>query len=420
MIFSDRQLTISKAELKKLKAAMLAEANEPSWLDDMQRNALKGQIADLEQEIADYELLRSGQVAVAKSCSLAELPNVLIQARIAQGLSQSDLAMKLQMKPQQIQRYEATQYQGANLARLTEIANALDVKVAETFENRSATSSGSIFAWSDSGDVSWSRFPLKEMQKRGWFSLQPKETLIDAARNFFLSNAGPQFASALHRKKVRSGNSPNEYALLAWQARILGNARRLQAADRINTFAYDDTWLKELVALTADDSGPQLARDLLAEHGIALVIERHLPGTYLDGAAMLADSGNPVIGLTLRYDRLDNFWFVLLHELGHVFLHLFDSLKYDFFDEEDERPADNLELEADRFALNMLIPEAVWNQCLSRFALTVEAVRNDATRLGIHPSIIAGRIRKERNNYTILSELVGSNTVRAQFEETGQ
>ena len=65
--------------------------------------------------------------------------------------------------------------------------------------------------------------------------------------------------------------------------------------------------------------GPVKARELLASKGVTLIIERHLPGTYLDGAAMLAENGNPVIGLTLRHDRLDNFWFVLFHELSARF-----------------------------------------------------------------------------------------------------
>jgi len=113
---------------------------------------------------------------------------------------------------------------------------------------------------------------------------------------------------------------------------------------------------------------------------------------------------------------LDNFWFVLFHELGHVFLHLYDGLKFDFFDEEDGTTSDEIEKQADSFALETLIPARVWDQCLSRFAMSVEAVKNDAERLGIHPSILAGRIRKERNNYTILTELVGANSVRSQFD----
>ena len=149
-----------------------------------------------------------------------------------------------------------------------------------------------------------------------------------------------------------------------------------------------------------------------------LVVERHLPGSYLDGAALLANGGTPVVGLTLRYDRLDNFWFVLMHELGHIFLHLFDGLRFDFFDEDGGNDGDVIELEADKFALDALIPEELWNQCLSRFALSEEAVKIDAETIGIAPSIIAGRIRKECDNYTILNNLVGQNRVRSQLEET--
>jgi HTH-type transcriptional regulator / antitoxin HigA len=421
MIYSDRQLSISKAASEQLKATLTTSKNNSqnasSWLDKLGADALRSQIAEIDSEITDYELLKSGQISLAKTCSLSELPRMLVCARIAQGLSQSELAERLDMKPQQIQRYEATNYQGANLARLVEIAGELGVKASESFEGNAATSSGAIFSWADANDITWSRFPLKEMLKRKWFSLAPKQTLVDAAKAFFLEGAGPQFASALHRKKVRSGNAPNEYALLGWQARVLSRARQLSAENKLGSFVLDDTWLGQLVELTKLDDGPFKARELLATRGIALVIERHLPGTYLDGAAMLSDNGVPVVALTLRYDRLDNFWFVLFHELGHVFLHLFDGLKFDFFDEEDGSTSDELEKRADTFALDKLIPPSVWEQCLSRFALSNEAVRNDAERLGIHPSIIAGRIRKERNSYMILNELVGANTVRSQFNE---
>lgn len=418
MILSDKQLKTSKTALKELKQSLSAtedSADGEAWLRELGVDALRSQIAEIDSDIAEYELLKSGQVGYAETCSLSELPRVLVQARIALGLSQSDLAAKLDMKPQQIQRYEATLYQSASLARLIEVANILEVKTAEAFEGQAETSSGAIFSWAAADDISWNRFPLKEMLKRKWFSLGPNETLVEAAKNFFLVGAGPQFATALHRKKVRSGNLPNEYALLGWQARVLSKAR--EAYSEIASFSLNDTWLNELTQLTKEAKGPLKAKELLASRGITLVIERHLPGTYLDGAAMLAENGSPIIALTLRYDRLDNFWFVLFHELGHVFLHLFDGLRFDFFDEEDGTASDDIEKQADKFALDTLIAPDLWDQCLSRFALSAEAVRNDAERLSIHPSIIAGRIRKERNNYIILSDMVGANTVRSQFDE---
>jgi HTH-type transcriptional regulator/antitoxin HigA len=418
MIYSDRQYQVSRAELAKLQAALAATlAGMNDDISKIEADALRSQIADIEAEISEYELLKLGRVTFSGTCSLSELPRVLVQARIARGLSQTDLATQLNMKPQQIQRYEATHYMSASLARLIEVANVLDVKISESFEATSPGSSGAIFAWNDPNDVSWSRLPYKEMAARNWFKIVPKENPANVARNFFISMAGPQFATALHRKKVRSGNVPNEFALLAWQARVLGLASAFSEKRKLGSFELNDTWLKDLVRLTKHKSGPTQAREMLADHGVALIVERHLPGTYLDGAAMLSNSGQPVIALTLRYDRLDNFWFVLFHELGHIFLHLFDGLKFDFFDEEDSSQADPIELQADSFALDTLIPADKWNQCLSRFAMTEEAVRIDAETLGIDVSIIAGRIRKERNNYTIFNNLVGLNSVRKQFEE---
>jgi HTH-type transcriptional regulator / antitoxin HigA len=416
MIFSDRQYVVSKNEVGKLRQALeivSTDTQKHERLREIERKALESQISDIERELAEYELLKSGAVNFAESFSLTDLPRILIQARIAKGLSQTELAEKLGMKAQQVQRYEATEYMSASLSRLIEVAAALGVRVSESFSPEDAHSDNLIFSWSDAGHVDWGRFPLKEMAKRGWLR---GANLTQAARDYFLSVAGPQFATALHRKKVRTGSAPDKYALLAWQARVLDRAHKVYEAGKLGEFELNDTWLGDLVKLTRDSKGPAKTRDLLNKHGIVLVIEQHLPGTHLDGAAMVSSVGVPVVALTLRYDRLDNFWFVLFHELGHVFLHLYGSLRLDFFDEEDGTGGDGVEREADKFALDHLIAEAVWKKCLSRFALTEEAVRIDAEKLGIDPSIIAGRIRKERNNYLILNGVIGSGTVRPQLE----
>ncbi|MGK9086644.1 helix-turn-helix domain-containing protein [Brucella intermedia] len=419
MIYSDKQYCVSRAQLAKLQDALVtakARASNQAWLRQAEIDGLESQIADIEAELAEYDLLKSGQVSFSKTYALEELPRVLVQARIASGMSQTDLAEKLGMKPQQVQRYEATNYIGASLGRLIEISKALGVKASGSFEGPKQVG-GSVFAWGDVDDIVWGQLPYKEMIKRKWFDLPRGANPIERVKDYFLHAAGPQFATAFHRKKMRSGNVPNEYALLAWQARILERAHGKIEAGKVGIFELDDRWLQQLVRLTTCKDGPRRAQDLLAEKGIVLIVERHLPGSYLDGAAMLADGETPVVGLTLRYDRLDNFWFVLMHELGHVFLHLFDGLRFDFFDEEGGNGGDAIEAEADKFALDALIPEALWDQCLSRFALSEEAVRIDAETIGIDPSIIAGRIRKERRNYTILNDLVGQDQVRSQLEE---
>ncbi len=84
----------------------------------------------------------------------------------------------------------------------------------------------------------------------------------------------------------------------------------------------DASFMARLVQLSPYEEGPQLAGKILHRNGIRLVIEPHLNRTRLDGAAIMTRDGAPIIGMTLRHDRVDNFWFTLCHELGHVALHL--------------------------------------------------------------------------------------------------
>ena len=420
MIYDDKQHDISTREISKLKDALVAiqaRDGDDQWVRNVKIDGLKSQIAELEADVSHYELLKAGEIAVAKCFSLEALPSILIEARIAAGMSQAELANAIGLRQQQVQRYEASGYMGASLTHLIQVSKILNVYAAGLFES-DTEQRGRIFSWEKVDDLDWQQFPFKEMARRRWFDVPHGANVVECAKAYFLEAAGPQITTAIHRKKMRGSAQPNEYALLAWQARVLERARKRITEDDIPEFSLDDSWLPELVKLTRQKNGPRRARKLLADKGIVLVTEEHLPGTYLDGAAMLSASDHPVVGMTLRFDRLDNFWFVLFHELGHVFLHLFEGVRYDFFDEEGAAAEDRVESEADQFALTTLLPDSTWDQCLSRFALSAEAVRLDAEALRIDASIIAGRIRKEQNNYMILSDLVGQQLVRIQFVET--
>jgi HTH-type transcriptional regulator/antitoxin HigA len=160
----------------------------------------------------------------------------------------------------------------------------------------------------------------------------------------------------------------------------------------------------------------------LEKQGIHLIVVPHLPKTYLDGAAMLMPDGTPVIGLTLRHDRIDNFWYCLLHELAHVAKHLTasDRIIIDDLDlrEHDAALGDKVEEEADEWTRNGLIPKKVWQRNPIEGKATAAKVYDLAEQLKIHPAIIAGRVRYERNNYKLLSRYVGSQQVRKHFAET--
>ena len=167
--------------------------------------------------------------------------------------------------------------------------------------------------------------------------------------------------------------------------------------------------------LSQYENGPALAKKKLLGSGIYFIIERHLAKTFLDGAAIRHPNGSPIIALTVRYDRLDNFWFVLFHELAHIYLHFGTNEDTDFFDDVNV-DSNDIESEADEFALKTLLPKDSWENCLSRYSLDVDTVREEAQQLHVHSAIIAGRIRYEQNNYTILNDAIGHTEVSKNFQ----
>ena len=177
-----------------------------------------------------------------------------------------------------------------------------------------------------------------------------------------------------------------------------------------------DAFMREVAQLSVYEDGARRAQARLAAHGIALVIERNLPRTRLDGAALCLQKGRPVIGLTLRYDRIDSFWFSLMHELAHVGLHLDCDESELFIDDLSLTGGDLLENGADRVARDALIPPRFWKSSPVRDRATVLAVYDLAREAGVHPAVVAGRVRHERGNYRLLSQLIGSGKVRSQFD----
>ena len=265
------------------------------------------------------------------------------------------------------------------------------------------------------------RYPLKEMAKRGW--IPQLSDLADRAKEEILAMmekaGGPETAAVpLYRKNGhrRLNAKADPYALRAWCWRVLGLANENPPQADYQSGAVTPEFMQEIAHLSVSEDGPRRAQERLAEHGIALVVERHLPRTHLDGAALRLQDGRPVIGLTLRYDRIDNFWFSLMHELAHVGLHMDNGEDEPFIDDLSLNVTDPLENQADRHAQDALIPPEIWESNPVRERATVLAVYDLAQEVGVHPAVIAGRVRHERGNYRLLSQLVGSGKVRRQFE----
>ncbi len=263
-------------------------------------------------------------------------------------------------------------------------------------------------------------FPFSELYKQGYFQFSGSLAMAKEYGEELLAQLfapfGGKMPQVLYR---RTEKAVDENALLAWQAR----AMHLALGEKLppyNAARLTESFFRDLVKLSWFDEGPKLARELLNDYGVHVIILAHLPRTYLDGASFITPDGRPVVGLTLRYDRLDNFWFTLMHELGHIHLHLRDTSEA-FFDETEKQTEtdDPKEQEANAFARDMLIPPNDWeaykDQLLSAYA--DEPLLMFAHQLRIHPSIVAGRVRWETGDYTHHSNLLGRGRVRKLFPE---
>ena len=132
MISNERQYRITRAEVAKFEKTLSqfdlrasSHAGVPPRLIKAQKEALASQLKSLRRELKEYERLRKGSRSQLDPSAIAGLPEELIRARIAAGLTQRELAVRLGLKEQQIQRYEKEGYAKASLARVLAVAQAL-------------------------------------------------------------------------------------------------------------------------------------------------------------------------------------------------------------------------------------------------------------------------------------------------------
>lgn len=417
MITNDRQYKIAKSQVENFQHSLDSlvlntntNENIHPRLFELQKNAIESQLQDLVSDVQEYEDLKAGKIAITEVNNLKELPLALIKARIANGLTQAELADKIGVKMQQIQRYEAEKYDSASVRTLLKIAENLGININADVQIKTVEAPANL-------DVR--NYPFKQMYQRKWFgnfSGSYNEAVIDSKNlleKLFERAGFSNLQYTLTKKSVRAGSQLNMFALDAWYAQVLVKAKLQQLDKNFDKSIITESWLKELASLSREENSPSRAEAYLKNSGIIFVIEPQLEGTFLDGAALLLENNSPVIALTLRYDRLDNFWFVLFHEIAHIALHLSDSLTV-IFDDLDVK-IDGIEQEADSFALNALIPDNIWKRALVRFSPSKETIINQAKTMGVHPALVAGRIRKETGKYHQFTDLVGQGEVRNFF-----
>ncbi len=333
--------------------------------------------------------------------NIIDHPGVFIQEELeARGWSQRDLAFVLGRPEPSINRILNGK---ASITPSTakEFAEAFGVS-AEFFVNLQRAYD---LARADEPDPAvrhrarlLAQFPVREMIKRGWIEdVEPALLDIQMARFFEEAPLGevPQIAHAA-KKTDYAETTPIQ---LAWLYRVR------QVARSIALGPYSQKALKavlpQLKALMIEPDEVRHVPRLLEECGVRFVIVEALPGSKISGVTTWLSPEEPVIGMTTLYDRIDNFWFVLRHEIEHVLRR--HGVDQAVIDEEDELDIDKKiseeETQANEASLEFCVPQSSLRSFVVRKAPYVSErdVRAFAKRMGVHPGIVVGQLQHPRN-----------------------
>ena len=246
--------------------------------------------------------------------------------------------------------------------------------------------------------------PRKELVERRW--LATTDDLSPLATIFFdLPHASQP---TLFRKSAKS----DEKILGVWLSRARSEAEYIAITQDLPAFTkLTQGELREVALRSVDPQAARLLPTIIAKLGIILVYVRALPGMKADGAVFHLSTGHPVIAMSLRFPRLDYFWFTLRHELSHLVLHN-EKLKEPVFFDIEADESDKYEKAANRLAKDSIVHRESWRNCAPKYDTSDNAVYAYAAEQGVHPSLIAGLLRKESGNYKRYSSIINEHDVR--------
>ena len=232
--------------------------------------------------------------------------------------------------------------------------------------------------------------PIRDMRKKGWIDVKNSKLESSVIKFWGISDLNFDFlekkAAACFRKSAAFKNF-NQYYALCWLQKAEIESKKIDVPD------YDSKKLKKLATLIPEislkENGITNFIKKLKSAGVKFLFLPHLEKTYIDGATFYSKK-NPVIVYTARYDREDNFWFTITHEIGHILKHLAKSKK-EFIDSLDNIDQTNsLEKEANNYAENILKTKEILNYFNETIRVTKSKIKNCSKELGISRSIIVG------------------------------
>jgi len=251
----------------------------------------------------------------------------------------------------------------------------------------------------------YGKFPVREMIKRGWIAAtQNIDVLEQQFREFFGLSVLADPVQFCHAAKKSDAEAPASILQLAW----LRRAR--QIAQELVLPRYDESALRHALArLSALRTAPEETRHvarILSECGVRFVVVEPIAGTKIDGACFWLSDEQPVVALSLRLDRIDNFWFVLRHELEHV-LQRHGRERGFIIDQEIESSTGETVSDEEKVANDAASSFCVDPAEVAGFIARVspffkeERVLLFAQRLQVHPGLVVGQLQRRLDRYDL-------------------
>lgn len=249
------------------------------------------------------------------------------------------------------------------------------------------------------------KYPVRELLRRGWVesseTIEVLETRVCQFYKIQSLDEEPQLAYAAKRTKPTQTPNPLQ---LAWLFRVKQIGATIRGLPAYSANALREI-LPQLHALMGEPEEVRHVPRLLASVGVRLVIVEPMPSSKIDGVCLWLDTKSPTIGLSLRYDRIDNFWHVLRHEIEHILRgDGQDFVDYDI----DPTSSTGAEPEEERVATEAALEFAIPSAELEDFILRVHPLYSEqrvvgfARRLQVHPGIAVGRLQRRLDRFDLL------------------
>lgn len=345
---------------------------------------------------------------IAASFPPGEILRVELEAR---NWTQNDLA-EIMGRPLRMVNQIITGKSGISPETAMQLEGALNIS-AETWLNLQSIYQLSKVAENKTEDVKrraklYSLFPIKEMIKRGWIKATDNvDELENLLKNFCcvddLSKAKNFIFSA--KQNISSYGSPVSPTNLAWLYKVRNLAKTQITTGKFNVKAAQSA-IDKLSALLLSPEEIRHVPKILSDSGIRFVIVETLPNSKLDAVCFWLDDKTPVIGITTRYDRIDNFWFTLRHELEHVLRG--DGKITPVIDENVGIDSDDLP-EAEKIANSVAAEFCVPQDKLEKYLLRVgpysfaeRKIIAFAGVLNIHAGLVVGQLQHKTQKFHLM------------------